>query len=120
MKYIFLLLIAGTSFFAYGVNFSSAAVGSGEVMADTAVEDSSDVLSLVSIEPIDDMHLQVTFSEPVDLQTLKLNIKKQSDNSTLRFASINPITDRPSTVDVTLENELEEGSAYTLTIVSAI
>jgi hypothetical protein len=115
MKYIFLLLITGISFFTYGMTPSSAAESEN-----TGGLESDIVLSLISIEPIDDMHLQVTFSESVDLDTLKLNIKKQSDNSTLRFATITPVTDRPGTVEVTLESQFEEGSAYTLTIVSAI
>lgn len=117
MKYIFaifvsvFLLLAGTSAFAAVEDTSLS--GWTNIAADVA-------LSLVSLNPVDTAHLNVTFSEAVDLKTMRLKITKQSDNSTLRIASLTGSIQDNSTVVVTLETELLEWSAYTLTVVSAI
>ena len=54
------------------------------------------------------------------METLKLKIVKQGDNSTLKITSLTGSKGDDTTVVVTLETELQQGSAYTLTAVSAI
>lgn len=115
MKYIFLILVWAVSFGFFSTIPASAADSEELTNTETVTE-----LSLIAIEPTDDRHLLVTFSEEVDMKTLKLSIQKQSDNSTLKFVSLDPVTDRAGVVEMFLENSLEEGSAYTLTVVSAV
>lgn len=117
MKYIFTILL---SVFLLLVGTSvSAAVEDTSLSGwiNTATETT---LSLVSLNPVDTLHVNVTFSEAVDIKTMRLKIAKQSDNSTLRIASLTGSTQDSSTVVVTLETDLQEWSAYTLTVVSAI
>lgn len=76
-------------------------------------------LVLLTVIPEDNLHVQVRFSEPVDLLTAKLKLTKQSDNSTLKIASLTGGS-QENIIVMNLETELQEGSAYTLTVVSAV
>ncbi len=74
----------------------------------------------MSIAVQDDTHLDITFSLPVSLDTLKLKIVKQSDASSVKIVSLSGSVENPSIIQVTLETVLLPGTAYTLTVVSAV
>ncbi len=74
----------------------------------------------MSIAVQDDTHLDITFSLPVSLDTLKLKIVKQSDASSVKIVSLSGSAENPSIIQVTLETVLLPGTAYTLTVVSAV
>ena len=54
------------------------------------------------------------------MATLKLKITKQGDNSAIKIASMTGSKTDDTIVRITLESELQEWSAYTLTAISAI
>ncbi len=64
--------------------------------------------------------MNVSFSSPVEIDTLKLKITKQGDNSTLKIMSLSGSKTDDHVVDIVLGTDLQQGSAYTLTAVSAI
>ncbi len=116
MKYIFTLLISVAIFVAAPVFLFAA---SGDMTSANGFSENS-TLSLDSISVVDDLHVNVTFSEMVDISTLKLKLTKQSDNSNIKLASLTGSLEGQNDIIITLESELQEGSAYTLTVISAI
>jgi len=118
MKYIFTLL----TFACFVSSVSSVSAAETPSLSGTTTTQESSVaeLNLESITALDDMHIRVTFSEPVEIDTLKLKITQQLDNSTLKFLSLTGVVDDEFSIDINLESELKEGSAYTLTVISAI
>lgn len=77
-------------------------------------------LSLESITPRDTTHIDVEFSSPVNLSTLKLKIVKQVDNSAVKILSLSGLAEDAFTTRINLETELTAGTAYTLTVISAV
>lgn len=113
MKYFFLILLWLSSILMafHSVSALESASGTSEEVLPELV--------LLTVIPEDNLHVQVRFSEPVDLLTAKLKLTKQSDNSTLKIASLTGGS-QENIIVMNLETELQEGSAYTLTVVSAV
>jgi LPXTG-motif cell wall-anchored protein len=81
---------------------------------------SADQLSVSTVRVTDDKHIRITFSEPIDAESIVLKIAKQSDNSTIKTDAISSVVDAPESIDVTLDDTLMEASSYTLTVIAGI
>lgn len=77
-------------------------------------------LSIVSVIPIDDMHIRLTFSEDITPESVKIQLTKQSDHTNIRIDSLTGVTDTPNSVTASLMSPLQEGSSYSVTILAAI
>ncbi len=122
MKYVFFSVLLLASLFASShdslaleLSNSSGTTQSGAISVATPP-----TLSLRAVEVVDAMHVHLTFSSPVDMETLKLKITKQWDSSMLKIATLSGTKNNDSIIEITLITQLQEGSAYTLTAVSAI
>ncbi|MDD2694041.1 MAG: hypothetical protein PHY14_03845 [Candidatus Gracilibacteria bacterium] len=116
MKYIFTLLLSFLVFVSGGV----ALAATGDMTSDTVSDQTIASLKVTSVDTVDNFRLNVIFSERVNLDTVKLKITKQSDNSTLKIASLTGSIEDSSMVGVNLDTELQEGTAYTLTVISVV
>lgn len=77
-------------------------------------------LSLKSVSVVDSKTLKVTFSNDVDPETIVLKITKQSDNSSVKMTNVKIVTSDPTSVNVSLDEDLQEASSYTVTAIAAI
>ncbi len=119
MKYVFtvavFLLSFSMSFAATDTAVSGSSASGTEVIA-TSTGD----LSIKTIKTLDDRHIRVVFTEPVDAESIILKIKKTSDNSDIRINMLTGVTDAPEAVELTLWDDLVEASAYSVTVVAAV
>lgn len=90
----------------------------------SAAEVSSDTnetsLELKSLKVVDSRTIRALFSEDIDATSVVLKIAQQSNNSAVDVALVNQVADTPDTVDITLDEDLEEGTSYTMTILAAV
>jgi hypothetical protein len=85
-----------------------------------SVKDASTELRLDAVKVIDSKTVRLSFSDGIDMTSVVLKIIKQSDNASIAIKEIWPIEWSPDIIDVFLDDELEEGSSYTLTVQAAI
>lgn len=77
-------------------------------------------LELKSLKVTDSRTVNVLFSEDIDPTSIVLKISKQSDNSTIQVTEVKPIKDSPDSIAVHLEDDLEEGTSYTMTVLAVV
>ena len=77
-------------------------------------------LSVKSVKVIDDTHVQILFSEDIDVSSVKVQLVKQSDHSSFRISSYTGVTATPSAVEITLNSNLQEGTSYSITVLSVV
>ncbi len=77
-------------------------------------------VAIVSVKAIDDMKIRATFTDDMDIASVRAKLTKQSDSSAIRVLSVTGVTDMPNAVDVLLASSIQEGSAYILTIISGV
>lgn len=94
-----------------GTGSASGTVASGATVSD---------LSVKTVKVLDDKHIRVVFTESIDVESVTLKIAKQSNNSAIRINVLTWVTDAPEAVDLTLEDLLTEGSAYSVTVLAAV
>lgn len=90
-----------------GINVTSASTSTASVF-------------VVSVKALDELHARATFSDDMDISSVRAKLTKQSDSSVIRVVSLTGVTDVPNAVDITLATPIQEGSAYVLTIVSGV
>ena len=76
--------------------------------------------SVKSVKVIDDTHVQILFSEDIDPSSVKVQLVKQSDHSSFRISSYTGVTATPSAVEITLNSNLQEGTSYSITVLSVV
>jgi hypothetical protein len=96
-----------------------AATGTTDNSGSTLTQTGND-LTIANIITQDDAHVTVEFNQNIIPASVRLRITKQSSGENIKLDSITGSTLTPTSVDVKLTDLLEEGSSYTLTIVSAI
>lgn len=79
MKYLFIILLSLS--FSLGIS----AVGFAETGDVSPAPTSTADLSLKNIKVLDDHHVRVVFTEPIDVESVTLKLTKQSDNSSIRI-----------------------------------
>lgn len=77
-------------------------------------------LSVSNIITQDDANIKVEFNDPIIVSSVRLRITKQSSSENIKIDTITGSELDTKSVDVKLSDLLEEGSVYTLTVVSAI
>lgn len=77
-------------------------------------------LSVKSVKVIDDTHVQILFSEDINVSSVKVQLVKQSDHSSFRISSYTGVTATPSAVEITLNSNLQEGTSYSITVLSVV
>jgi methionine-rich copper-binding protein CopC len=100
--------LAYTALFILGSSLSLSA-------ADAPTE-----LTMKSVNVIDSTKIRISFSDSIDMTSIVLKISKQSDNSAIAVGDLQSVKNAPESIDVSLNNELEEWSSYTLTVQAAI
>lgn len=103
MKRIFLLLVSLISFLVISSSQSFSANTDATSSGSTGAS-----LNLQTVKVIDNQHIRVVFTEAVQVDTVTLQIKKQSDNSTIRINILTGVTDSPEAIDLTLGDDLSE------------
>lgn len=93
-----------------------------DILADTpaVVTSTGPDLSLSIVKVIDDKNIRVVFTEAVDVESITLKLTKQTDNSTLRIATLTWVADSPEAVDVVLDDEMTESNSYSITAIAAV
>ncbi len=105
----------------FWIVFASSLYAADAPTADVSSSSSGKTeLTIKVVKTIDSTKIRIVFTESIDLTSVILKIAKQSDNSSLTIASITGVTDSPEAIDVSIDDELEEGSSYSLTIIAAI
>lgn len=77
-------------------------------------------LELKSLKVVDSRTIRALFSEDIDATSVVLKIAQQSNNSAVDVALVNQVADTPDTVDISLDEDMEEGTSYTMTILAAV
>lgn len=77
-------------------------------------------LSVKSVKVIDDAHIQVIFSEDIDVSSVKVQLVKQSDHSSFRVMGYTGVVSTPSAVEISLNSNLQEGTSYSITVLSVL
>lgn len=127
MKSIFSLFVA---VFSVGVMWFSSLVQAailppdvtigGNVAPATTEVTSTASVSVMSVKALDELHVRATFSDDMDISSVRAKLTKQSDGTAIRVVSLTGVTDMSNAVDITLASNIQEGSAYVLTIISGI
>lgn len=120
MKYIFTVAVFLLSV-SLGTYVSAADTDTGSGSASGAVASGATAeLSVKTVKVLDDKHIRIVFTESIDVESVTLKIAKQSNNSAIRINVLTWVTDAPEAVDLTLEDLLTEGSAYSVTVLAAV
>lgn len=117
MKSLFFLLLVLLWSMSFFEIVSADTPSSADATSFTQVTNN---LSIVSVIPIDDMHIRLTFSEDITPESVKIQLTKQSDHTNIRIDSLTGVTDTPNSVTASLMSPLQEGSSYSVTILAAI
>jgi hypothetical protein len=64
--------------------------------------------------------MRVVFTEDIEIDSVTLSIRKQSDNSTIGISMLTGVVDAPEAVDLTLDEDLIEASSYSVTVIAAV
>ncbi len=117
MKSFFLLVFV----FFLSVSFFEIVSADSPTSTDaTSFTQVANNLSIVSVTTVDDMHIRLTFSEDITPESVKIQLTKQADHTNIRIDSLTGVTDSPASVTVSLMSPLQEGSSYSVTVLSAI
>ena len=124
MKSIFVLFVAVFSVVMMDmIPSTSAAIVPPEVVVGGSVSTpttSTASVAIVSVKALDETHIRATFSDDMDIASVRAKLTKQSDSSAIRVMSITGVTEMPDAVDITLAASIQEGSAYILTVIAGI
>lgn len=117
----FFLFILSLCISVTAIESVSAMTGVDTSSGETSFSQEAPVsLALKSIKVLDDKHIRIVFSETIEAGTVKTQIIKQSDNTSVRVESLTGAIAASDSVDVTLVAPLTEGSTYSITLLSAI
>jgi methionine-rich copper-binding protein CopC len=70
--------------------------------------ETSTELRVKTVNVLDSKKIRMNFSDGIDMTSVVLKISKQSDNSSIAIAKLQAVQDTPDSVDVILEEDLEE------------
>lgn len=76
-------------------------------------------LLIENITAVDNMHILVSFNQPVIRESVRVRVTKQSDESNVRIESFTGGTDT-MTIEIVLSDAIESNTAYKMTVISAI
>ena len=82
--------------------------------------DTSSALEMKTLKVLDSSNIRILFSEAVDPTSVVLKIAKQSDNSSIDITEIITTIDDADSLDVKLDEDLDEGTSYTMTVLAAV